>query len=110
MLSMKHSIITLWGWWRGSRCQMSKEFLVLFEQHEDDRGHLSRQPPNHLLSANQPPGSLIDMTFARHQTIIDLFPVRVPLNRSPDDQIHALSHGADGRAGVRRLQSSVDPD
>src|SRR5215472_8077223 len=95
MVSMQSSIIELRLRWCGSRRQMSKQFLVLFEQHKDDGGHLSRQPSNHLLPANQPPGSLIEMTFPCDQAIINLFPVRVPLNRSPHNQIHRLSHATD---------------
>ncbi|MGH2506922.1 MAG: hypothetical protein ACRDHZ_05845 [Ktedonobacteraceae bacterium] len=71
---------------------MRKHFLVLFEQHKDDRGHSASQPSNHLLPANQPPGPLIDMAFAGNQALIDLFPVRIPLNRPLHDQIHGLPH------------------
>src|SRR5260370_556417 len=92
MLMMDLTIIQRWLWRLFPRLGSRKQLMILLEQSVDDRGHLPGKATNHFFTANESMRPFVSSTLAGKQTLVDFFPLGIPLNSSPDNQIHGPFH------------------
>ncbi len=88
MTFVHRAIIEHWRWWELVRWRTPDDLLIMLEEGNDHRQHLTSNPPKHLQFAFIGAGPFVVSTFPWNQPVIQYFPRAILLDGVSDNHKH----------------------